>query len=177
MAVVGIDYLCNDISAGSPLRRGGFIEVNSVPQMNASRAPILLDALFPSDHRARIRKPDVVLVDGARFRHFGKVRILQEAMKHPEIVVAVSQSGPVAEALLARMPTLSMRAYRHPNEVLLDATLQRCVFVLDLKEFERRGLPFPRPTHLSLLMGEANLRHPATRIFLDRLRGTQVQAY
>lgn len=178
MNVIGVDYLCDDISIFKVDDPGSFIEINSMPQMAALRAEEVFQAAFPAGVIKMTHKVAVLLVDPVRFPDLASLRLFRNVRSHPDAwTVATVTRGLIFRQWHALLPDLAVRSYRHPNEVLLDASINNCLFVLDLQEFERRGLPFKSPASLGTLLTSATLRHPATKNFLRGLVRTEISHY
>lgn len=178
MNVLGVDYLCEDISTFKGDDPGNFIEINSMPQMTAKRAGEVFQAAFPAGVIKMTHKVTVLLVDPVRFPDLARLSLFRKVRSHPDAwTLATPTKGLVYRQWYSMLPNHAVRGYSHPNEVLLDASIHNCLFVLDLQEFERRGLPFKAPASLGTLLTSASLGHPATQNFFRELVRTEITHY
>lgn len=170
LAAAGIDYLCHDISQSPSQAAGAFIEVNWMPQASAERTNIVFRELFPGDTPHSI--PTTVMI--ARFEAEERVALQQKLIEmiatDPHLTIAFPQRLTDSITALNLAASSRHRAYRHPKEVLMDASERSILFLIDPQQVLQHGLPVSAPDH-TIFWTEKPLIHSATwNQFMHRIQ-------
>jgi cyanophycin synthetase len=170
LAAVGIDYLCHDISQPPSQAPGAFIEVNWMPQVSSERTNVVFRELFPSDTPHSM--PTTVMI--ARFETEERVALQQKLTEmiaaDPHLTIAFPQRLADSVATLNLAATSRHRPYRHPKEVLMDASERSMLFLLDPQQVLQHGLPVSAPDH-AIFWTEKPFKHSATwNQFMHRIQ-------
>ncbi len=160
LAAAGIDYLCRDIRQPPSQCPGAFIEVNWMPQASAGRTNIIFRELFPDGRHHSI--PTIVMI--ARFEAEELVALRQKLMEFiaadPHLTIAFPQRLTDSIAALNLAATSRHHPYKHPNEVLMDASERSILFLIDPQQVLQHGLPVSAPDH-TFFWAEKPVKHSA----------------
>ncbi|MEB3255334.1 MAG: hypothetical protein VKJ05_02985 [Synechococcaceae cyanobacterium] len=143
---LGVDLITPDIARPLEEVGGALIELNAMPQLLRTRAPELLDHLFPPQHDPHL--PVRLVVRSADDGPDADLAALLEQLAPPGALcwwLAVPRRMARSLAWLGGLPLAErLRPYEDPGELLLDASVEAVLFLLDRLEVARHGLPVSR---------------------------------
>jgi D-alanine-D-alanine ligase-like ATP-grasp enzyme len=142
---LGVDLVTPDIGRPLEAAGGALIELNAMPQLLRERAPELLDHLFPASDAAHL--PVRLVVRPSDDGPDAALAALLEQLAPPGAPswwLAVPRRMARSLAWLGGLPLAEqLRPYDDPVELLLDASVEAVLFLLDRLEVARHGLPTP----------------------------------
>ncbi len=155
LEALGVDVVAGDIAAPLGPGSGAVIELNAMPQLLRERAALWLDRLLPPPATANPLPVRVVVRDADGGAEPALTALLERLLPpaDPRWRLAVPRSLPRTAAWLEELlpgaaASGRLRRYADPTELLLDATLEAALFVLDRAEVDRHGLPVANPEGL-----------------------------
>lgn len=142
LEICGIDYISPDISLPPEQCPGAYIEVNSMPQNNLSRVPMLLDNLFP-EGRAHSMPTTIII---AHWHQLSASRLAGELdallSSHPGATIGIPASlRRQIWPLLSSRDQQHAQVYGHPRELSLNRAISHAIHLTSPELILSRGLP------------------------------------